>query len=122
MIKYYRQVETGKVFAYEAGQPVRADLVLLSESEVQAHMEIATASPVPASVSRFQARAALMQAGKLDAANAAVAKADDLTKLAWDDAQVFYRASPTVNALGAALGLSAEDLDALFIAAAQIEA
>ena len=92
----------------------------MSASEVAAHVSTAVAATeVPQSVSRFQARAALLQAGKLEEANAAVSESDDLTKLAWADAQVFYRDSPAVNALGTALGL---DLDALFIAAEKIQA
>jgi len=77
---------------------------------------------VPAVVSRFQARAALLQVGKLAAADAAVAQADALTKLAWADATEFERASPSIAALAPALGLSGDDLDALFIAASKIKA
>ena len=77
---------------------------------------------VPDRVSRFQARAALMQAGLLDQAGAAVAQAGPLAQLAWNDAVEFRRNSPTINALAPALGLTAEQIDALFIAAAQIEA
>lgn len=79
-------------------------------------------APIPDRVSRFQARAALMQAGLLDQAEAAVAQAGPLAQLAWNDAVEFRRNSPTINALAPALGLTAEQIDALFIAAAQIEA
>lgn len=77
---------------------------------------------IPDRVSRFQARAALMQAGLLAQAEAAVAQAGPLAQLAWNDAAEFRRSSPTMNALAPALGLTAEQIDALFIAAAQIEA
>lgn len=78
--------------------------------------------PIPQVVSRFQAQAALYQAGLLEQAEAAVLAAGPLAKLAWDNAQEFRRTSPTINGLAAALGLSSEQIDALFIAAAQIEA
>lgn len=75
-----------------------------------------------AEVSRFQALAALHLAGKLDDAIAAVEEEGGLTLLAWQNAQVFKRASPMMNALAPALGLDDEALDELFLAAAEIEA
>lgn len=77
---------------------------------------------VPASVSAFQARAALFAAGLLDDVEAAVAAADRLTRIAWESAQAFERGSPTIATLAAALGLSDEQLDDLFRAAAEIRA
>ena len=75
---------------------------------------------VPAQVSRFQAKAALAQIGKLTAAEAAVmASGAVVLQLAWAEANDFRRDSPGINALAPLIGL---DLDALFIAAAQIEA
>jgi hypothetical protein len=78
--------------------------------------------PVPQVVSRFQARAALLQAGLLSNVEALMANADAVTKLAWADAQEFRRTSPTVLSMGAALGLDDAALDALFTQAAGIEA
>jgi hypothetical protein len=79
---------------------------------------------VPAQVSRFQARAAIYQAGLFDAVEALMANPATpmLTRLAWADAQVFQRDSDTVLAMAAALGLDDAALDALFISAATIEA
>ncbi len=78
--------------------------------------------PVPMSVSRFQARAALHIAGLLPQIEAAVANADPLVQIAWADAQEFRRNSPTIVALATALGLPDETLDQLFRDAAQIAA
>ena len=75
-----------------------------------------------AEVSRFQAFAALYADGKLDDAEAAVAADGGLTLIAWQNAQVFKRSSPMMNALAPALGLDDEALDDLFRAAALIEA
>lgn len=82
------------------------------------------ASVVPQVVSSFQAKAALMQAGLYDAINAALTSADapPLARLAWETAREFERASPTVAGIGAQFGLTDAQLDALFIAAAQIKA
>lgn len=79
---------------------------------------------VPYAVSRFQARAALHLAGLLDQVEALMAapEADMLARLAWQDAQEFRRHSPTVAAMGTALGLDDAQLDALFTTAAGIEA
>jgi len=81
-------------------------------------------APVPQAVSRFQARAALHLAGLLDQVNALMADPETpmLARLAWQDAQEFRRQSPTVLAMAAALSLSDEDVDNLFITAAGIEA
>lgn len=78
--------------------------------------------PVPQVVSRFQARASLHHAGLLEAAESAVSGADALTRLAWTDAQEFRRDSASVAAIAAALELTDDDVDALFIAAADIVA
>lgn len=75
---------------------------------------------VPNSVSRFQARAALYNAGLLSAVEDAIGGADELVKMAWADAQEFRRNSPTILAMAAMLELTAEQVDDLFIAAAQI--
>ncbi len=79
---------------------------------------------VPPVVSRFQARAALHFAGMLEAVEAAMAHPDTpmLAKLAWADAQEFWRDSPTVASMAAVLALTPEALDQLFIQASRIKA
>lgn len=79
-------------------------------------------SGVPAEVTRFQALAALHKAGLLKAVEQAVTQTDTLVQLAWANAQVFRRTSPTVLSLAQVLGLSPQQLDDLFISAAQIDA
>ena len=80
-------------------------------------------TPVPASVTRFQARAALAMAGLLPTVEAAIADSPDLiTRLAWTDAQVFERGSPTIASLAAAIGLTEAQIDDLFRTAAEIVA
>jgi len=79
---------------------------------------------VPESVTPFQARAALLLAGKLNEVEAMMAYegTHPLMRLAWQSASEFKRTSPTVIAMGAALGLTSEQIDSLFTAAAGIEA
>lgn len=80
-------------------------------------------APVPPVVSRFQARAALLSAGTLDAVQAAVDGSDDpLVTLAWTEAVEFRRDSPTIAALAAGIGLTEAQIDDLFRQAAAISA
>lgn len=81
-------------------------------------------TPVPQSVSRFQARAALHQAGLLDQVEGLMVDPSTpiLARLAWSDAQEFKRSSPTIASMAQALGLGDADVDALFISAATIDA
>ena len=85
---------------------------------------IAPKPDVPQAVSRFQARAALHLAGLLPQVESLMAAdgIDALAKLAWQDALVFERSSPTVAAMTALLGLDDAAVDALFRQAEQIKA
>lgn len=79
-------------------------------------------SYIPQVISRFQARAALMDAGLLADVELSLSHADPLTQLAWAEAIEWRRDSPTIAAIGAAIGLKETDIDNLFIAAAEIRA
>ena len=95
-------------------------------SALPAGVEILPADPVgevvPEEVTRFQARAALLQAGLLDEVESLVfaAGADRMLQLAYE-AATFKRHSQFVQAMAQQLDLSERQLDGLFIAAAQIE-
>lgn len=88
----------------------------------EATARLATTSPVPASVSAFQARAALRGANLLDTVEATVAAAPPIVQDAWEYAIAFERRSPTIAALAAAIGLDDAALDDLFRTAATITA
>lgn len=84
---------------------------------------------VPQVVSRFQGREAMHQTphgdGTLfDAAEAVLAHADTpaMYRRAWDDLQEFRRDSEMLAAIAGMLGLTPEEVDALFIQAASIKA
>ncbi len=80
-------------------------------------------NPVPQVVSRFQAKAALAQAGLLTQADAVVAQSGNaVLQLAWAEANEFRRDSPGINSLAPAIGLNSAALDDLFRAAAGIVA
>jgi len=80
--------------------------------------------PIPTTVTRFQARVALVQAGYFDTINTYIATLPqtDVKRLAWEDAAEWERASPTLNFLANMLGLSDTDVDDLFILASGISA
>lgn len=77
---------------------------------------------VPESVTRFQARAALYQAGYLQAIETLMQDQNTpmIYKLAWQDASEFKRNSPTVTAMASALNLTDNDVDNLFRLASTI--
>ena len=84
------------------------------------------AASVPAEVTMRQARLALHAAGKLVAVNAAINALPDPPKTAalieWEYSNAVRRDSQFVALLGPALGLDADGLDALFVAAAKLAA
>lgn len=78
---------------------------------------------VPASVTRRQARQALLLAGLLDSVQPAIDAIPDATQrglaqIEWDDSQEFERNRPMLISLATAIGLTSEQIDELFITAA----
>jgi hypothetical protein len=108
----YRLVSNGEVIEFSTQAEIDAE-------DAAAALAAERASLV---VSRFQARAALLQNNLLDTAAGAIAQADAMSQLAWEDAQEFRRNSPLVASIGGALGLTDEQLDDLFRLAKTIEA
>ena len=78
----------------------------------------------PTVVSIRQARLALLQAGKLEAVEQAIAELPEPARKAaqidWEFAAEVQRSWPLVQALAQALGMNEADLDALFTAAAAL--
>ncbi|HML29830.1 MAG TPA: hypothetical protein PKE16_13510 [Hyphomicrobium sp.] len=83
---------------------------------------VAPGPVVPASVTTYQAMAAMLRAGLLDQVKTLMASdaASPQAKLAWEKASAFERDSVFINSLGSALGLTSQQIDDLFIAAAKI--
>ena len=109
----------------ELGRQIHADILSGKAGEIAPYVAPPPQpTPVPAEVSRFQARAALLQTGYLDDIEAYMADpaTDPFVRIAWQDAQVFKRNSPTVLSLQPLLGLTDGQLDDLFRFAATIVA
>lgn len=77
-------------------------------------------APVPQVVTMRQARLALLSAGLLSTVLAAVANADQVVQIEWEYSQDIQRDWPTLVALTAAMGMTPEQVDALFILAATL--
>ena len=126
----YFKNSNNEVFAYETLEERNkfgsADLVQMTEEEVADHL--APKEPevvVPSKVTMRQARLALLQAGLLDDTEALIASLEgpegQAARIEWDYSSEVWRNKPFVITLGAQLGLDDEQLDALFIAASQID-
>lgn len=83
-------------------------------------VEVADAPMVPQVISRMQAKQVLLATDRLGAVDAVMATQPANVQLYWSDASHFHRSHPIIEQMGGALGLTSDDLDALFIAAAQI--
>jgi len=81
-------------------------------------------TPIPATVTRFQALAVLAAGGYLPTIKTYIATLgeDNIIRLAWENAADWERTSPTLNALATMLNLTSAEVDDLFIAAAQVSA
>jgi hypothetical protein len=79
--------------------------------------------PVPTSVTRRQAREALLNVGLLDDVDMAIAAIEDATErrraeIYWQDSATFERSNAMLAQIAGAIGLSDADIDELFVAAA----
>lgn len=123
-MKYYKH--NGEVYAFESDGSqdawIPSGAALMTDAEVDAHLNPPPIIIIPQSISRFQARAALLAAGLLSDVEAAVAAADPFAQLAWAEAQEWRRDSPTLLALAHGIGLTDTEIDDLFIQAAAIRA
>lgn len=104
---------------------VEVDMSAEEAAAVQAEWDAAAvAVHAPPEVTMRQARQALILAGKLATVNAALAgmtgTAGELARAEWEYSIAVQRHRPLVLSLGAALGMSSADLDALFIQAASL--
>ena len=83
------------------------------------------APTIPQSVTRRQARQALLLSGNLSLVQPAIDAIPDATQrglmqIEWDDSQEFERNRPSLIAIGGAIGLDAAGIDELFVQAAAL--
>lgn len=75
---------------------------------------------VPATITALQARLVLDSMGALDAVEEFIGKAGGAAKIVWEYATVIERHSPLVDGAAAALGMTGDQMDDLFRAAAAL--
>jgi len=129
-MKYYKN-SNNDIYAYESDgsqdyliNPNYNPVSLSQVQTIQAAKEAAAiASTIPNTVTPFQAKAALLNAGLLTNIIAIIndPSTPAITKLAWDNVTEFTRDSPLLNGLAQTLGLTSTQVDALFLAASKIE-
>jgi hypothetical protein len=85
---------------------------------------VAYAPAVPYEVTMRQARLALFAAGKLSSVDAAIDAMPEpnktLARIEWEYSNAVQRDNAFVAALGPALGMTDEQIDALFVAASAL--
>ncbi len=100
------------------GEYIEADWLTMRDDEMRAR------SKVPQTVTMRQCRIALLDAGLLDAVQSSIATmpgADgERARIDWEYALDVRRDWPLINALGSQLGLTEQQIDELFIAAAAV--
>lgn len=116
-----RETATGRVIPFDAKN--------FDYQQVQAWLDAGNVlqdpqSPRITKVTMRQARLALLGAGKLPAVNAAIAAMQgaqgEAARIEWEYSQEVQRDRGLVSALSSQLGMTEEQLDALFTAAAAI--
>ncbi|WP_213287596.1 hypothetical protein [Bradyrhizobium sp. sGM-13] len=75
---------------------------------------------VPQSVTPRQARLALLSVGLLDQVEASVNAAGGATKITWEYATEINRRDPMIISIGSSLGLTSDQIDALFLSASEL--
>ncbi len=95
--------------------------LLLFDALLEANIAIADYVPPPVTlVTPRQARLALLGAGLLDQVEAMVEQAGGATKITWEYATEINRQDQLITGIGGALGLTEEQIDALFTSAASL--
>lgn len=108
--------------AVAAKEAAEAHVTSLQEQVQQLQNPGGIVNGVPQQVTNYQARSALIMAGMFEAVDAAVKAQGPGSQAyqAWEYANVYLRSSPFIAEMGAILGLTSEQIDALFVAAAQV--
>ncbi len=126
-IPYDVEGVTADLIARNNGQPLDAETLALiaatkaaSDAAIAAFVtpEIPATPVVLISVSRLRMKLALKDLDLLTTVEAVVASAGELAQIYWTESTMFERNHPMVVNLGAAAGLTPQEIDDIFINAA----
>lgn len=109
----YFTLETNAV----TGETTRIDW---SPERIAAYEAEQAKAAVPKSITPRQCRLILSQQGMLATVEAIIAGMDEATRITWEYALEFRRDDPLLKQLAGNLGLTDEQIDQFFIAAAQL--
>ena len=125
-MKHYKDENNG-VWAYDDDYTgaIHDGLIPINDEELGVLRSTESAPTLRITkVTMRQARLALLGAGKLPAVNAAIAAMQgaqgEAARIEWEYSQEVQRDRGLVTALGSQLGMTEQELDALFTAAAAI--
>lgn len=126
--KYLRDPADGSVYAFAADGSqdafIAANLVPMTEAEIDAHLNPPSAPSVPQSITMRQARLCLHKHGMLAGVQPAIDALPEPDRTAaqieWDYSSVVERHRGFVLTIAESLGLADEQLDELFIEAATL--
>lgn len=120
---YYKD-SNDQVFAFDDDAPVSdipSHLIEITQSDAMALANPSGLIQVPVAISPRQARLVLLAAGLLATVEAAIAAMPspdgDAARIEWEYATEIRRDSALLEALGPQLGLTAEQIDQMFIQA-----
>ena len=97
-----------------------AIMALVEAGDLVVAPYVAPPPAVPQSVTPRQVRLLLLSQNLLSQVEAMIAASDEATKITWEFASEFRRDDPLLEGLAQQLGLSNEQIDQFFIAAAVI--
>jgi hypothetical protein len=118
-MKYVKRDDSGKVMGYQSAPGNGFDEAL--DDEHPDLLAYINGPFVPQSVTPLQARKALRQAGLYDAVMAWISQQSDEVQETWEYALEIRRDNPIIAAAAAELELTEQQVDDLFIAAAQYD-
>jgi hypothetical protein len=118
--------EADSAFAQAQGWIISEDAAIGDAWDGEAFIKPpAPPQPIPASVTRRQAREALLDIGLLDDVEMVIGSIEDATErkraeIYWLDSATFERAHPMLVQIASAVGLTDAEIDDLFVAAATL--
>ena len=122
-MKYFKNSIDGEIYAFESDGS-QDHLIHPAFQPLPEYIPPHPVETVPQEVTMRQARLALLAAGKLAGVEAAIASMPEPQRTAasieWEYSNALQRNNQFVAQLGAALGIDAAGIDALFIAAAKL--